>query len=242
MPSISEVCLPIIVDEGGHLHLININIRQPDCPSLRIEDFPYADGSSITECSSDAIDRDRSLAGELVSEISVSDMVVINMSGDLSLFGCSQDVLDAAASHSVLVLLVFNNRERSLPYRGLFTGADGEWELLVELLVAGGRMNVESFLKWCSNRFDGTEYEVPGPVPLPAQGCYAPGSYILDIDEVLRGLDDSRPIIGIFFSQRKWAAGKTDHIDALMNRISESGGTPVAFFITYRCVESIGSI
>lgn len=242
MPSISEVCLPIIVEEGGHLHLININIRQPDCPSLRIEDFPYADGSSITECSSDAIDRDRSLAGELVSEISVSDMVVINMSGDLSLFGCSQDVLDAAASHSVPVLLVFNNRERSLPYRGLFTGTDGEWELLVDLLVAGGRMNVESFLKWCSNRFDGTEYEVSGPVPLPAQGCYAPGSYILDIDEVLRGLDDSRPIVGIFFSQRKWAAGKTRHIDALMNRISESGGTPVAFFITYRCMESIGSI
>ena len=224
------------------MHLININIRQPDCPSLKIEGFPYANGSMITEYSSDAIDRTLSLADKVVSEIADSDMVVINMSGDLSLFRRSQDILDAAAYHDVPVLLVFNNRERSLPYRGLFSGTDEDWELLVDLLVMGGRINVDSFLRWCSNRFDDTSYEVLEPRPLPLQGCYAPGSYLLDIDEVLRGLDDSKPIIGIFFSQRKWAAGKTGHVDHLMNRISEMGGTPVAFFITYRYMESVGSI
>ena len=224
------------------MHLININIRQPDCPSLRVEGFPYPGGSTIAEYSSDSIDRDHSLAESVISEIPDSDMVVINMSGDLSLFGHSQYTLDTAAVHGIPVLLVFNNRERSIPYRGLFTGTDEDWCLLVDLLVLGGRMNVESFLKWCSNRFDGTSYEVPDPVPLPAQGCYTPGSYLLDIDEVLTGLDDSKPIIGIFFSQRKWAAGKTAHVDALMHRITEMGGTPVAFFITYRCIESRGSI
>ena len=108
------------------IHLININIRQPDCPSLRIEGFPYAEGSTIAEYSSDAIDRGRIQFEDVVSEIPDSDMVVINMSGDLSLFRHSQDILDATASHGIPVILVFNNRERSVPYRGLFTGTDDE--------------------------------------------------------------------------------------------------------------------
>ena len=222
------------------MRIVNIKVRQPD--GLMLSRSELCDHEAVLECNSDTLDSDHELFSSILDDIEGIDLFIVQVSGDLCLFRGWREIKSSAEIAGVPILVAFNNRDRSMPFRDLFDGTDKDWKLLLDYITIGGMTNTDGIIKWCLNRYEGFSYELEPPCPLPAQGYYYPGSDIIDIEKALDFVDDSRPVIGVLLSQRKWASGKLEHIDCIIRSIESAGATALPLFITYKRNETISSI
>ncbi len=109
---------------------------------------------------------------------------------------------------------------------------DGRWRGLCRLLSHGGTENLATVLKYLSVRVRGEEAVLPEAVPVAQEGIYHPRNSCKGDIESYYGeyVDDSKPIIGIWFHQTYWANGNVAHIDALINEIEVLGANALAVF------------
>lgn len=108
---------------------------------------------------------------------------------------------------------------------------EGHWRDLNKYFRHGGMANAEQFLRLLHNAALGTDLRIESPEIPPTEGVYHPdwpGSPALD--QYLKSLDPSKPLIGLWFYQNLWVNGALGHIDALIRSIERQGGQALAVF------------
>ncbi len=193
---------------------------------------------------SSTLDEDLTLIPPFLERVRSSDILFLNVHGDVTYFRHFDKLKETIESSSVSVLLYGCDEDILADYRRYFRGSDEEYSLLLTLESIGGDENLRSALLWCLNHFDGTDHEVPEPVLPMAQGIYIPEKGAISLDEgVDNALKSGRPVIAIFFVNVFYTRHNLRSIDALYYAVKEVGGEPLPiFFCTYenRRTGSIG--
>ena len=227
------------------MRIINIDVRVKDGVSIRSEaDELIAAGEHIelVEYPSDKLDTDEASMSAVMGAVKGTDLLVVRMSGEFVLFKRWQELKDFADTCGVPILVIHNVPAKSAEYRDWIGVSDEDYRFPFQYLTLGGHRNLLGFVKWALNTYDGKHYELPEPYVPPAQGAYYPGVESTDISEHISNLDRSRPVIMIMFGQRKWNAGRTEGVDALIHAVEKKGGAPLALFFNYASNVDTGSI
>ncbi len=184
---------------------------------------------------SSTLDEDITLIPPFLERARSSDIIFLNVHGDVTYFRHFDKLKEVIESSNISVLLYGCDEDILVDYRRYFRGSDEDYSLLLTLESIGGDENLRSALLWCLNHFDGTDYEVPEPALPMAQGIYIPEKGAVPFEE---GIDDAirsgRPVIAIFFVNVFYTRHNLRSIDALYNAVKNVGGEPLPiFFCTY---------
>ncbi|MBQ3685947.1 MAG: cobaltochelatase subunit CobN [Candidatus Methanomethylophilaceae archaeon] len=176
------------------------------------------------------LDEDPLLLAEALGIIAKADFVTIKVHGDTSYCKKFDRIEETLTTYRVCAHLVCTDRPVTEKYRPLFLGSDPDYDLVMAYSVLGGEGNFRGIVEWALNRFGGHEIPLPEPEHPLTEGIYMPGSDDHSIPDFIGGLDRSKVAIGIFFHQKQWTNGNTDHIDGLIRAVQELGASPVPLF------------
>ncbi len=195
------------------------------------------DGANIDLYCEDSstLDEDIALIPKFFERVSNSDILFINVHGDVTYFRHFDKLKKILDSSNVSVLLYGCDEDILTEYRRYFRGSDEEYSMLLTLKSIGGDENQRSALLWCLNRFDGTRYVIPEPNRPMTQGVYTPekGAFSLDIG-IENALKTGKPVIAIFFVNVFYTRHNLESIDALYRAVKSVGAEPLPiFYCTY---------
>lgn len=193
---------------------------------------------------SSTLDEDLALIPPFLDRVRSSDILFLNVHGDVTYFRHFDKLKEVIDSSDVSVLLYGCDEDILVEYRRYFRGSDEDYTLLLTLESVGGDENQRSVLLWCLNNFDGADYTIPEPVRPMAQGVYIPGKGAFSLEDGIDcALKSGRPVIAIFFVNIFYTRHNLRSIDALYHAVKEVGAEPLPlFFCTYenRRTGSIG--
>lgn len=177
------------------------------------------------------LDSDPALLHEALGIIGDADLVTIKVHGDPTLMRRFQRLRDAIESGRASGLLLCSDDEVTSEFRWMFDGTDEEYMLALTYFSLGGDENYRNLILWGIRRFDGEDVDVPLPEVPPAQGLYYPGRESIGFEDYIDGIDEGKPVIGIFFYQKQWLTGNLDNVDGLISAVERHGGVPVPVFL-----------
>jgi cobaltochelatase CobN len=227
------------------MRMINIDVRVKDGVSLITERNELSSEGhpiDLIEYASDTLDTDSTAMDRILSSVPNTDLIVIRLTGEMTLFKRWEVLKEKADEHSVPILIVHNTPSKTLGYEGLSGLPHDEFSSATRYLTLGGHRNLLGFLKWSLNYFDHQGFELPEPYIPPAQGAYYPGMESTDIADYISKMDRTRPVILVLFSQRKWNSGRTEGVDSITHAIERKGGTPLPIFLNYAANAETGCI
>lgn len=209
---------------GGHAGFV----MQPAAEKLRSEGFDIR----MTCADTTALDDDIGELADFLRAVRGSDIVFIDVHGDVTYFKHFRNLQDVVEKSGVSILLYGCEESVVLRYRQWFRGSDADYDALRLLESLGGDDNHRSALLWCLRNYDGLDVEVPAPVIPPAQGVYVPGTGALSLEDGLRGVGSTgRPVVLILFASAFFIRSNTDAVDELYRDVEAAGGEPVAVFL-----------
>ena len=176
------------------------------------------------------LDEDPLLLAEALGIIAKADFVTIKVHGDTSYCKKFDRIEEALTTYRVCAHLVCTDRPVTEKYRPLFLGSEDDYDLVMAYSVLGGENNFKGIVEWALRKYGGQDIDLPEPEHPLTEGIYMPGSDDHSIPDFIDRLDRSKVTIGIFFHQKQWTNGNTDHIDGLISAVQELGANPVPMF------------
>ena len=220
---------------GGHAG----HVMRPAADGL------VSEGYDVVMVCADAVvlDDDPERLADFIRTVRRSDILFIDVHGDVSYFKHFRNLKDAVERSGISALLYGCEESVVLGYRDMFDGDDEDYGMLRLLETLGGDENHRSALLWCLRRYDGIDTEIPAPVVPMAQGVYIPGRGAVPLSEGLKDVGSTgRPVVLVLFVSAFNTRGNTDAMDGLCRAVEARGGEPLAVFTRSYEDPAIGAI
>lgn len=116
-----------------------------------------------------------------------------------------------------------------------------DYQEIVKYYLMDGIDNCENMLLYIANEFGKGKYPVQPPTPPSWDGIYYPGKEISAPQEYIEKLKRTgKPIVGILVYRKYFQENNLEHIDALIQKVEELGGEPLAIYTSSSPNPTIG--
>ena len=184
---------------------------------------------------SEDLDSSEEAFQSLLAEIRGCDILLINLHGDESHFKKYRRMMEVVGKSGTDVLYEGSLPESNAENRPLFRHPDADYALVRVLMDLGGEQNHRSLVMWLEREFGGLDLEVPEPVIPRTEGfCHPDWPEDADPEEVKRGLDRSRPVVGLMAHQASRAKGRLGPVHDLVRCLESKGASVIPVY----CVSS----
>ena len=171
---------------------------------------------------------------ELISSSKSSNILIINVHGDVSGYKKYDDLKKILQDENIDTVLFCLMEETMAENRHLFKHSDREYLTLRTYLQLGGSQNRRSFILYLCKIFKHDWINIPEPVKNRTQGIYHPDfSKEITAEDYFKTLDPKKPTVGIMISQNVWINDKLEPYDLLIHSIENMGANTIpVFYIT----------
>ena len=180
---------------------------------------------------------------ELLKAAKSSDLLMINMHGDVSGYKKFDALKSVLCEENINTFLICGIEESIMENRSLFKGSDTDFLMLRTYIKLGGEANFRSMLLWLFKNIGDADVDVPEPVRNRAQGLYHP-DFSRDVtpEEYYPTLDPDKPTVGILIFQGSWLNDHLEPYDLLIRAIEKLGANTIPVFHMPTPSEITGSI
>ncbi|MCL2031989.1 MAG: cobaltochelatase subunit CobN [Methanomassiliicoccaceae archaeon] len=191
-------------DPKKTINVVNLSVANQDSVFLgrvcsELNDIPVQIEMYCAD--SNDLDADEHAFMDFLTAVRKADIVLVRLHGDESMFKKYSRMKEVTDKKDIDLLYWGGLPESNIENRHLFKHSDEEYKRAVTLFLIGGANNHTSFGLWLCKEIGGiSEIVVPEPVFNRTDGLFLPWlSKQPDLDEYLRGLDPSKPTIGVMF-------------------------------------------
>ena len=208
-------------DSKKAINVVNLSIANQDSIFLgkacsELNEVPI----QLNVCCADSqdLDADEEAFLDFLMAVRKADIILMRLHGDESMFKKYPRLKEVLDKKEVDLLYLGGLPESNLENRHLFKHSDEEYRKVIALFLTGGANNNRSLGLWLCKEVGGaSEIEVPEPVFNPTEGLYLPWlPEEPDHEDYLRGLDPSKPTIGLMFHHTGLVKERTGAIDSIV--------------------------
>jgi len=202
-----------------HLSVVNRDSIFLGKACAELNDVPVQ--INMTCADSEDLDANEEMFLEFLMKVRKAEFVLIRLHGDESHFKKYGRLLEVMDKADVDLLYAGSVPETNDEYRPRFKHSDEDYRMVRALMMVGGHGNHRSIGMWLCKAIGGIDgIVVPEPVMNRTEGLYTPWiPNEVDHEEYLRGLDPSKPTIGLMFHQSTWLKERTTAVDEAIERL-----------------------
>ncbi|MCL2148309.1 MAG: cobaltochelatase subunit CobN [Methanomassiliicoccaceae archaeon] len=229
------------------INVVNLSVANSDSVFLgracsELDDVPVLINMHCAD--SQDLDADEGAFLEFLMAVRKADIILMRLHGDESMFKKYPRMKEVLDKGDADLLYLGGLPESNLENRHFFKHSDEEYRRVLALFLIGGANNNRSLGLWLCKEVGGAPgIEVPEPAFNPTEGLYLPWlDAAPEPEEYLRGLDPSRPTVGVMFHHSSMVKEKTGAVEDLLDDLRGRGVNVVPVFFESSSSPITGSL